>query len=343
MEHSYWTRKKSRDRMVTREFDTNMKAAINDFFMENRLLPPYKMPNCMDRIDVILDDPMSIAPENTKHLSEEDLLEFRALFKFKETRKERLMPYSPEKLRIVSEIAAGLASEVSGEQKKKKKRRGNNNNKAKAAKGFDAVDGENDDILIEKPNGGGVNDGGGGEANDNGRAFAEMMAMNEEAEEARRQLFFKGPEVDLHDRLDELFFTYDTRASELDPELAKPIVDRLKTFVFQNDAKLSQKLEATQASLIERSGDSRQEFMSGLEMEYDARCPLCTEAFNMTTKVPMQSQCGPTDALCIMCSACWVDACASVKRCLCARDFNGKRWTVDGAWVGARFLGSAAC
>ena len=342
MESSYWARKKSQARMVTREFDTNMKAAINDFFMENRLLPPYKMPNCMERIDVILDDPMSIAPENTKHLSEEDLLEFRALFKFKETRKERLMPYSADKLRIVSEIAAGLA--CGGEQKKKKKRRGK---AAKAAKanGGGCDDGGGGEVNDVNDGDGGGGDGGGGgvENSDDGRAFAEMMAMNEEAEEARRQLFFKGPEVDLHDRINELFFTYDSRASELDPELTKPIVDRLKTFVFQNDAKLSQKLEATQASLIERSGDSRQEFMSGLEMEYDARCPLCTEAFNMTTKVPMQSQCGPTDALCIMCSACWVDACASVKRCLCARDFNGKRWTVDGAWVGARFLGSAAC
>ena len=158
MEHSYWTRKKSRDRMVTREFDTNMKAAINDFFMENRLLPPYKMSNCMERIDVILDDPMSIAPENTKHLSEEDLLEFRALFKFKETRKERLMPYSPEKLRIVSEIAAGLAT-CGGEQKKKKKRRGNNNNKAAKA---------------AKPNDGGCDDNGGG---DDGGGAKTAVAM----------------------------------------------------------------------------------------------------------------------------------------------------------------------
>ena len=323
--------------MATREFDPKMKEAINDFFMENHLLPPHKMPNCMERIDDLLDNPRSIAPENTRHISEEDMVEFRAMFRFKGTQNEKLMPYTPEKIRVISEIAVSLEA---GEQKKKKKRRGNNN-KAKAAKVFDAVDDENDDILIEKVNdgveNGGANDGGEGD-DDGNRAFAEMMAMNEEAEEARRKLFFKSPDVDLHDRLDELFFTYDSRASELHPESTKPIIDRLKTFVFQNDAKLSQKLEATQASLIERSGDSKQEFMSGLEMEYDARCPLCTEAFNTTTKVPMQSQCGATSTLCIMCSACWIDAGASVKRCLCARDFNGKRWTVDGAWIGARFL-----
>jgi len=172
------------------------------------------------------------------------------------------------------------------------------------------------------------------------QAASDMEAMNAEANEALKLLYFKSLDVTLHDKLDDLFYTYDSRASEMDAEQLKPIVERLKSFVFQSDVCLSQKLETMQAQLIEKSGDTRQEWMSGLETEYDARCPMCMEAFNVTTKVPMQSPCSSSSHQpCVMCSMCWIEANAkNVKRCLCARDFTAKTWAVDGRWIAARVL-----
>ena len=93
-----------------REFDSNTKEAINTFFMDNNLLPPHKMPNSMERIDKILEDPMSIAPENTKHISDEDIIEFKAMRKFKETRKEQLVPFNAEKISALNAIMAEMVN-----------------------------------------------------------------------------------------------------------------------------------------------------------------------------------------------------------------------------------------
>lgn len=310
LEKTFTSRVTNNNMSRHREFDPQTKTVINLLYMDNGFLPPHKpTSDMMVRIDELLENPNSIELDNVKHLEADAMVQYSAMRKFKFLRGEKLVPFNSEKSAAVNAIARDIFSKIAEDDSPKKKKKRSNNKKAAVKSPLLPA---KEEFEIEN------HDDNQGDGGDEFKNTAGAVVI---------------------EKLDDFLYAYDSNMADCTVQDVLPKINsKLKNFVFQNDPSFSSTLETLQSVLFERSGDSRDEWMSGLKTGYDSRCPMCTEPFNVTTKVPMRSSCGLRGGDCVMCSLCWVEANVSVKRCLCARDFTAKSWVVDGAWIGARML-----